>query len=79
MDLNNNNNNNNSNNGSATRLNNNNINEYGVGHVVFQLTHTLGYAYAELTASPSRTFLLVAGILIHFQDQIVTMIRRVMI
>ena len=81
MDLNNNNNNNNNNtiNGGVAHLNNNNINAEGAGHVVFQLTHTLGYTYAELTASPSRVFLLVAGILIHFEDQIATMIRRVMI
>jgi len=38
------------------------------GRVVLQLTHTLAYAYVELIASPTRTFLLVANILFHFQN-----------
>ena len=42
-----------------------------VGRVVLQLTHTLAYAYVELIASPTRTFLLVANILFYFQHQIV--------
>ena len=49
-----------------------------VGRVVLQLTHTLAYVYTELIASPTRTFLLVANILFHFQHQIVTAVRRVM-
>ena len=48
------------------------------GRVVLQLTHTLAYAYVELIASPTRTFLLVANILFHFQHQIVVVVRRVM-
>ena len=52
--------------------------EQDVGRVVLQLTHTLAYAYVELIASPTRTFLLVANILFHFQHQIVTAARRVM-